>query len=157
MTPVIVESHIDIEAPPPEVWRHLCDARLPLTAPCCFTIGVPRPETCRLVGDASGVGAQRQCQTDRGTIDQTITEWEPPKRLSFVATANTLGLERHIRDMRDTFTIQETRQGSRLTRTTRLATDGIFAVPKAWVFGVSVRFLHRYVLRNFKALAEGRG
>ena len=155
MAAIVVETSITIFARPTEVWRYLCDARLPLTAPCCFKIGVPKPEACRLVGDMSGVGAQRQCQTDRGVINQTITEWEAPRRLSFAVNSDSIGLGRHIRNMDDTFSIEETVGRVRLIRRTRFSTQGPFSLPKSWLFRAAVKHVHRYVMRNFKALAEG--
>jgi hypothetical protein len=87
-------------------------------------------------------------------INQRITEWQPPFQLSFEMESNTLGLERHIASMVDTFTVDAAGAGSRLSRRTVLETPGIFALPKACLFRISLWHIHRYVMRNFKVLAE---
>ena len=149
-----VFSSVLIRSDPGRVWSLLCDARMPLAAPCCFRIGVPTPERCRLVGDATGVGAHRQCQTRQGTIDQRITEWEAPSRLSFEMVTDSMGLGKHLRSMADTFTLEPAEGGTRLTRLTRFETKGPFAGAKALLFRLSVRHIHRYVMKGFKVLGE---
>ena len=151
---VIVESAIDVRASPEKVWGLLYNAKLPLSAPCCFKIGVPTPDRCTLVSERGAVGAQRRCQTKEGEINQRITEWDPPRRLSFVMESNTLGLEKHISAMSDTFTIQPADAGCRLTRRTTIETKGFLAFPKSLLFRVSMGHIHRFVMRNFKALGE---
>src|SRR5262245_24987325 len=149
-----VETAISIEAQTEEVWNLLCDARLPLTAPCCFKIGVPTPESCTLVSEQGEVGARRQCRTKQGVINQRITEWAPPHQLGFVMESDTLGLEEHLAAMSDTFSVAGTDRGCVLSRRTDFETKGAFALPKACVFRISVWNIHRYVMRNFKTLAE---
>ena len=151
---VTVETAVSIDAPTEAIWNLLCDARLPLTAPCCFKIGVPTPERCTLVSEQGQVGARRQCQTKQGVINQRITEWAPPHQLSFVMESDTLGLEQHLAGMSDTFSVAKSGEGSVLSRRTVFETKGSFALPKACVFRLSVWNIHRYVMRNFKALAE---
>ena len=151
-----VKSQIEIHASPETVWGLLCDAKLPLTAPCCFKIGVPTPERCTLVSEKGVVGAKRQCQTRQGIINQEITEWLPPQRLSFNFESSTLGLEKHIASMSDTFVVVGTEHGSRLSRQTDFSTRGLLAVPKAILFKISIWHIHRYVMRNFRVLAEER-
>jgi hypothetical protein len=86
---VTVESRIDVQAAPQRGWNLLCDARLPLTAPCCFKIGVPTPRSCALVIERGEVGARRQCRTAEGVVMES----------------DTLGLERHLASMSDTFLV----------------------------------------------------
>jgi hypothetical protein len=154
MMRVNVESRIDVVASADRVWELLCNAKLPLTAPCCFKIGVPTPRNCTLVSETGGVGAHRQCRTGNGVINQRITEWVPPYKLSFMVESDTLGLEKHIRSMNDTFTIESISGGIRLSRRTAFETHGFLSIPKSCVMKQSVRHIHRYVMRNFKVLAE---
>jgi hypothetical protein len=151
---VTVQSSIEIDATPERVWSLLCDARLPLSAPWCFRLGVPTPKSCRLVSDAGRVGSTRQCQTARGVINQRITAWVPPTELAFAMESTTLGLERHIAAMNDRFEIRSGTAGCRLSRITVLETRGSFAAVKAIAFRLSLGRIHRFVMRNFKALAE---
>lgn len=151
---VTVNSSIQVDATAERVWELLCDARLPLTAPCCFKIGVPTPESCTLVSEEGAVGAHRQCRTSDGVIHQRITEWSPPHQLGFELVSDTLGLERDIASMSDTFRVDRERDGCRLSRRTIFDTKGVLAAPKACVIRLSVWNIHRYVMRNFKHLAE---
>lgn len=150
---VQVASSIVVSATPENIWKYLCDAHMP-TAPWCFQFGVPTPQTCRIIGEATGVGAHRQCQTNQGFVDQRITEWQPPQRLTFVATSDTIGLYRHIKEMQDTFTLEQTPAGTALTRQTNFETTGALAFVKAIIFKMTVRRIHRFTMKGFKALAE---
>jgi hypothetical protein len=154
MSKAEVITRVMVNAAPEKVWKYLCDAHMTTAAPWCFQLGVPTPQQCRIIGEASGVGAHRQCQTDRGFIDQRITEWLPPRRLTFVATSDTIGMYRHVREMQDTFLLEPAPGGTELTRLTRFETKGIFGALKAYLFRLTIRRLHRYVMENFKALAE---
>lgn len=153
MGKVQVTSSIAVNATPENVWKYLCDAHMP-TAPWCFQFGVPTPQTCRIIGEATGVGAHRQCQTNQGFVDQRITEWLPPRHLTFVATSDIIGLYKHIKEMQDTFTLEQTQTGTTLTRKTNFETTGALAFVKAIIFKMTVRRIHRFTMKGFKALAE---
>lgn len=75
---VQVESKVDVAAAPDRVWGFLCDAKLPLIAPCCFKIGVPTPHSCTLVSEEGRVGAQRQCRTGDGGGWRGSRRYQPP-------------------------------------------------------------------------------
>ncbi|HEX2014625.1 MAG TPA: SRPBCC family protein [Nitrososphaera sp.] len=159
MNKVNVATTIVVHAAPDRVWTYLCDAHMPTAAPWCFRLGVPTPRECTIVGKANGVGAQRQCRTDKGFIDQRITEWVPPNRLTFVASSDTIGMYKHVKSMQDTFLLESVPgsvAGTRLTRLTHFETTGAFAFFKAWLFKLTVRRLHNYVMVGFKTLAERR-
>lgn len=150
-----VSTSIRIAAPMEKVWTYLCDASMPTAAPWCFRFGVPTPRECTIVGETSGVGAHRQCRTSKGFIDQQITEWVPPTRLTFVARSDTIGMYKHVKSMQDTFLLEQAgNSGTLLTRLTRFESRGIFAPIKSWLFAITIRRLHRYVMAGFKTLAE---
>lgn len=152
---VTVSTSISIAAPVERVWTYLCDASMPTAAPWCFSLGVPTPKECTIVGESSGVGAHRQCRTNKGFIDQQITEWVPPKRLTFVARSDTIGMYKHVKSMQDTFLLEQTeKSGTKLTRLTQFESAGIFAPIKSWLIGITIRRLHRFVMVGFKTLAE---
>lgn len=96
-------------------------------------------------------------QDEQRFIDQQITEWVPPSRLTFVANSDTIGMYKHVKTMRDTFLLERVGDSvTRLTRLTDFETKGSFASIKAWLFGMTVRRLHRYVTEGFRILAEER-
>lgn len=154
---VSVSTSITIAAPAEKVWTYLCDANMPTAAPWCFNLGVPTPRECTIVDETSGIGAHRQCRTSNGFIDQQITEWVPPRRLAFVARSDTIGMYRHVKSMQDTFMLEQTNNsGTILTKVTQFESKGIFAPIKSWLFGLTIRRLHRYVMEGFRTLAEER-
>jgi hypothetical protein len=117
-----------------------------LPPPLLFRLGVPQPVECRLGTD----GETRECVTRRGRIRQRILERCAPEVLSFERTDDSAGLRRWIRSMKDTFRLQETSGGMRLTRRSEVE-------PRFWALPflrIALPAIHRYVNRNFKALAE---
>jgi uncharacterized protein YndB with AHSA1/START domain len=113
---VEVSTTVKVAAPMEEVWGLLCDASMPTAAPWCFKFGVPTPRECTIVGETGGLGAHRQCRTNKGFVDQEITEWAPPTRLTFVAKSDTIGMYKHLKSMQDTFMLEDTsNSGTALT------------------------------------------
>ena len=73
----IVTSCVTIAASPDEIWpRILSIDSIAVPKPLLMYIGLPIPVRCQLVG--SGVGAKRTCYFEKGSIEETITEWSPP-------------------------------------------------------------------------------
>jgi hypothetical protein len=149
-----VSSEVFIAASPERVWPRLCDADLPLVAPCCFRAGIPTPESCHLPEGNGGIGARRQCKSTHGVVHQRITEWQPSSRLSFFAESDTIGLSGLVSALQDTFTLTPSSGGTLLRRVTTFHTTGILAMPRAVAVYFALRQIHRFVNRNFKALAE---
>lgn len=152
---VQISTEVEVHAPPEKVWSYLCNAQMPTAAPWCLKLGVPTPKECQIVGEANGVGSLRQCRTNKGYIDQQITEWTPPHRLTFVATSDTIGMYKHVEQMQDTFLLEAVSQDcTKLIRLTQFQTKGAFDFVKAFLFRLTIRRLHKYVMEGFKTLAE---
>ena len=146
MNMFIYESAIDIRATPAEVWPLLCGAIMTLPAPLLFRLGVPRPVACRLGAD----GESRECVTSRGRVRQRILERRAPEFLCFERTDDTAGLRCWLRSMKESFRLERITGGMRLTRRSELE-PRFWAVP---FLGIALPAIHRYVNRNFKAIAE---
>jgi len=73
----IVTSTIRLPADPSEVWTDL-RAFDSVTAekPFLMYVGLPIPVRCEIRGN--GVGGKRTCYFDKGYIEETVTEWQPP-------------------------------------------------------------------------------
>lgn len=149
-----VLSAIEINAAPADVWPLLCRAKLRLKAPFWFRFAVPTPRECQLLSDHGGVGAERRCVSSRGHIRQRIVRWEENRSLAFEMIDDSVGLRRRVPWMRDTFTLQPAGGGTRLMRATELDLRGWMP---SWVMRFVMRRIHRYVMRNSKAMAEMRG
>ena len=85
-------TEIDIAAPVSAVWPLVTSVdsiRPAEQRPALFTrLGFPRPVSATITG--SGVGAIRQARFERGLVfTETLTHWEPERRLSFTIDPNT--------------------------------------------------------------------
>ena len=79
----IVTSSVSIAASPDEIWpRILSIDSIAVPKPLLMYIGLPIPVRCQLVG--SGVGAKRTCYFEKGSIEETITEWSPPNAMGLI-------------------------------------------------------------------------
>ena len=124
------------------------------------TIPEPRitPNVSGELPEAEGkVGAERRCISDRGTVTQTITHWQPPERLRFrmVSTDHTWG--RCVRTLEEDFALEAVGHGTRITRTTRIAARGGFKALKEALFCIGLKRVHRYVFKNWRQQMAGVG
>jgi hypothetical protein len=133
-----ISTGIRIAAQPMVVWARLCDSETPATAPCEFRLGrplgLPQPISCELPDGPGGVGATRRCVSDRGIVNQRITEWWPGERLAFELESEEANLGRHVVSMRDVFELHSDREGTRLVRRTTFRPAGPFPRLRAWPF-----------------------
>ena len=155
---VSVTTTVEIEAAAAAVWVRLCDAEMPVTAPCEFRLGrfgPPRPLRCELPDGVGGVGAARRCVTDRGVVEQRVTDWVVNTRLAFEVVAENSGLGPHVIAMRDVFDLRPIVGGGvQLTRRTELVPRGPCPRLRGAALGLAVRRVHRYTMQGFKAAAE---
>jgi hypothetical protein len=87
-----IESYITVyslDAPPQKVWELLRSVdHVGGPQPFLMKIGLPAPQRCALLG--SSVGGIRICYFDSGTIEERITEWDPPRGMGLQIVANNL-------------------------------------------------------------------
>jgi len=78
----MVETALEIDAPPDAVWPlavSVSDMPPPVEYP--FDTGIAYPVRATL--EHGGVGAVRRCEFNTGTALETVTVWDPPRRLRF--------------------------------------------------------------------------
>jgi len=76
----IVVSAVHLPATPARVWSDLRSFdSLAGRKPILMYIGLPIPERC--VTQGSGLGSKRTCYFDRGSIEETVIDWNPPFRM----------------------------------------------------------------------------
>jgi hypothetical protein len=76
----VVENAILVNDSPERVWQDiLAIDNVRATKPLLMYVGLPIPERCTLQG--RGVGAKRTCYFNAGSIEETVTEWNPPYSL----------------------------------------------------------------------------
>lgn len=79
-----VVTSIDVEASPEAIWPHI--TRIPAITEeqtgFFYRMGFPKPVSASLSHD--GVGGVREAKFERGLVFyETVTAWEPPRRLAF--------------------------------------------------------------------------
>jgi hypothetical protein len=139
---------------PDRVWPLLLDARMDGTGSPLFRLGVPEPVLCRLPDPRGGVGAERECVSDRGVVHQRIVRWEPGRRLEFRMEASEVASMRSIQGMADRFDLVADGSGTLVTRTTQVELQGPWACPRNLLVLLGLKGVHRYVFRNWLRLSE---
>ncbi|MGJ8655089.1 MAG: SRPBCC family protein [Akkermansiaceae bacterium] len=146
----------NIKTTPENLWPLLTNSRMDV--PGWFCLGVPQPKSCELPNPAGGIGSERRCISDRGTVIQKITQWSPPHRLRFemVTTDHTWGpcVDSIIED----FHLITTDSGTRITRTTTIKAKGKGILPsiKELGFYTGLKRVHHYVFSNWKNKTESK-
>jgi len=167
---VAYSTSVDIAASPEVVWQeieHL--GALPPAHDWMSKLGLACPETTELKG--RGVGAERDCTLSTGPMRETITAWEPGKKLGFVALQtpppmrelNPFGdphpahlQQRYFRILYGEFTLKRLDTGmTRLTRTTRFEHRIRPAVYWTSWCNLAADYAHRRVLDTIKLRSEG--
>jgi len=153
-----VRTSILINKPPAEVWPLLCSSRMDSRVPWLFRLGIPKPVECRLPDGAGGVGARRQCISDRGVIHQRITHWEEQRLLRFEMEETTLYFRPCVTAILEELTLEPVEYGrTRLTRTTDVTVSGAVSFVKALVLSMGIKCVHRYVFKNWARDAQHSG
>jgi len=118
----VVTTTIRLAADPSHVWNDLRSFdSVQGKKPLLMYIGLPVPMRCEMAG--SGVGAKRTCYFDRGSIEETVIDWQPPNlmRLSIDRT-NMPG--RHWLDFEYAeYTLQQDGNDTILTRNTTIISN----------------------------------
>jgi hypothetical protein len=142
------------------VIRASCDRLWPLltnsqmTAPGYFCLGVPRPVACELPGATGRVGAERRCISDRGTVTQVITEWQPPHLLRFRMVSTDHSWGRCVDSIEEEFKLETTPFGTQITRVTSIAARGFLPSVKEGLFYFGLKRVHLFVFKNWRNQAE---
>jgi len=134
-----------------KLWPMLTDSEM--NAPDCFCLGVPRPVECRLPDEVGGVGAERQCVSDRGVVNQKITTWLPPEELQFSMVNTDHSWSRYIESIDERFELVPMDNGTRIMRTTILKAKGNFRWLKEVAFYFGLKRVHFFVFKNWRAQA----
>jgi hypothetical protein len=75
-----VLTTVHLAATPEEVWANIQSLdSLGGKKPFLMRIGLPIPQRCVLQG--TSVGSKRICYFDQGSIEESVLEWDPPRRM----------------------------------------------------------------------------
>ena len=150
----IVTTTWHFHQPPEVIWPLLCNSRMEPTASCLFGLGLPQPKQCRLPEGDGSAGSTRQCISDRGVIEQTISVWDEPHHLVFSMDRTDLYFRSWVPSIVDDFELVPTPDGgTRATRTTSVSVIGRFRWAKQAALWLGLKKIHRFVFRNWQRLA----
>jgi len=139
----VVESSIDIKAPPARVWQTIVQVPAigadELPDALYLRMGLPRPISATI--DGYGVGAMRRATfTGNLVFHETVTDWAEPRLLSFRIAAQTdsippTTLDRHVTIggqyfdvLQGTYVLEPLAGGTRLRLTSKLRVSTHFNV-----------------------------
>jgi hypothetical protein len=165
-----VRSSIEIDAPPPQVWKHVVSfSELPPPNEWIFRTGLAYPLRADI--DGRGPGAIRHCIFSTGPFVEPIEVWEEPRLLSFgvtsqpapmVETSPYRGLhpphvEGYFVSRRGQFLLEPLPGGrTKLEGTTWYVHKIWPAFYWKWWSDAIIHRIHLRVLRHVKALSERR-
>ena len=145
-----VRTSVTINKPPAEVWPLLCSSKMDPRIPCYFRLGIPKPLECRLPSGVGGVGAERQCISDRGVVHQRITCWEEGRVLRFQMEDTNIYFRKCVTGIFEEFVLEPVGDGQTVvTRTTRISVSGFGGFFKALVMCSGLKCVHLYVFKNW--------
>lgn len=125
-----------------------------MDVPGWFCLGVPQPKSCELPHGQGGEGDERRCISDRGTVIQKITAWDPPLRLCFKMVSTDHGWGPCVDSLEEAFHLEAVGEGTRITRTTTIQANGRYSMFKELGFYSGLKRVHLYVFANWKSRCE---
>jgi hypothetical protein len=145
----IVKTTLWLAAPPQQVWPYVQRVdSIAGSRPLLMHVGLPIPQRCVLSGTA--VGSKRTCYFDKGYIEESILEWQPPYHMRLSVDRTNLPGRHWLGFENADYTLQPDRGGTLLTRTTTI-TSGL---SPSWYWeplerwGVSSE--HRYLFQDLE-------
>lgn len=134
------------------LWPLLTHSRMDV--PGWFCLGVPQPKRCELPDRMGGVGSERRCLSDRGTVVQRITVWEPPSSLQFQMVSTDHSWGPLVQSLEEKFDLEPVGNRTKITRTTKIRAKGFASFFKEWGFYAGLKRVHHHVFANWKHTAE---
>ena len=136
-----------IKKSPEKVWGLLLNSNVDQAFYCpVFCLGTPRPLRCEYtVGDLAASEPKRRCISDKGSIEQQIDAFEPPRRLRFHMLETDLSVKACVSEMADEFRLADGEDGTTVERTTVLNIKGPFRHCKAIFMWFGIKSIHKYV------------
>jgi hypothetical protein len=117
-----VTTTMHLQATPQEVWSSIQSLdKVEGRKPILMYLGLPVPQKCVLQGTA--VGSKRTCYFDQGFIEETILEWDPPRRMRLLVDRTNMP-GRHWLDFDDAeYELKGDGGGTVITRVTTIRSN----------------------------------
>ncbi len=149
-----IKTSRKFNATPEKLWPLLFNSKMDEEQPCYFLCGLPKPVECRLKDDG-GVGATRECVSDKGVIVQNILEWVPQSKLRFELTQTNIYFGPCVKSIVEGFEIQKVSdKQSIITRQTDFVIKSPFRLFLAIPMAIGLKSIHRYVFKNWQRLSR---
>ena len=118
----IVSTTIHVNAAPQQVWANIQSLdKLAGRKPMLMYLGLPIPQRCELRGTA--VGSKRTCYFDQGSIEETILEWDPPRRMRLAIDRTNMPGRHWLEFDGAEYILQADRAGTTITRVTTIRSN----------------------------------
>ncbi|NTJ41173.1 hypothetical protein G6L28_00985 [Agrobacterium larrymoorei] len=148
-----IQSKWVFNCAPHHIWPHFLHARMDTSKPLLFRLGVPKPVSCKVLEGEGAVGNTRQCTTDRGTIDQTILDYQSNRRLRYRMIDSNVWCKNWIGYLEDEFVLVPPGENiTILKRHSTFSTRGPFTFMKTLALWLALKQAHRYASRNWRRL-----
>jgi len=142
-----VTTAVLLKASPEQVWPLIASIdNVEAQRGWMMFVGLPVPQRCTV--DKAGVGGKRICYFDQGFIEETITEWTPPRSMQL--TINRTNMPgRHWLDFEGaTYKLQPERGGTIVSRTTMIRSGLYPAFYWRYFERMGVEAEHRYIMED---------
>jgi len=143
----VVTNSVRLKASPEQVWPLIASIdNVEAQKSWMMFVGLPVPRRCTV--DKPGVGGKRICYFDQGFIEETITEWTPPRSMQL--TINRTNMPgRHWLDFEGaTYKLHPERGGTIVSRTTMIRSGLYPAFYWRYFERMGVEAEHRYVMED---------
>ncbi|MGJ7033325.1 hypothetical protein [Niabella hirudinis] len=150
-----LQTSYTFSAAPAQLWPLLFHSKMDDRRPCYFLFGLPKPVECRLADNGEGVGATRECISDKGVIRQTILDWVPEQKLRFALRETDIYFGPCVDAIVETFVLHPVHEKE--TMITRITEVTLKPGARFWVslpMWIGLKSIHRYVFNNWKRIAK---
>jgi len=143
----VVTTTMHLSAPPEEVWRNIQSLdSLAGRKPFLMHIGLPIPQKCVLEG--TSVGSKRICYFDQGSIEESVLEWDPPRKMRLAIDRTNMPGRHWLSFNGAEYDLRADATGTTITRTTTIRST----LRPAWYWAPfetwGVQSEHQYLFRD---------
>ena len=143
----VVQSSIQVNATPTQVWDNMLSLdNMQTSKPLLMYVGLPIPQRCTMQGQ--GVAATRTCYFDVGYIQETVTTWDPPRRLALSIDRTHMPGRHWLSFENADYSLESSGATTMVSRTTVIASR----LHPAWYWRplerLGVESEHNYILRE---------
>jgi len=149
-----ITHEVTLDASPDVVWNQLKGFdKITGSKTFLMKIGLPVPVSCVMEGE--GVGAKRTCYFESGSIEERVTEWQPPNLMKFEITASDVPGRPWLSFKDAAYEIRSVNGKTVVTRSTTI----ISRLSPAWYWRpmekIGVETEHEYLFEELKRRVKG--